>query len=119
MNRASIIRRTALKRTPFRRKVKSGVRIFKDGRVIYQGRAYTAYRMTVYEAQGRCCLDCGKEVAFVDFEIHHLGKGQLGGRGLGGAKRDDRQSIGLCGGPLGCHSKRHSSRHDPSEGQGR
>lgn len=101
------MKRSPLKRTRFTRKVKSGVRITHDGRVIYAGRAYTAYRLAVWESQNRCCADCRREIAFINFELHHPGKGILGGRGLGGSHRNDLEAVGLCGGPFGCHAKRH------------
>jgi hypothetical protein len=46
-------------------------------------------------------------------DLHHPGEGILGGRGMGGGKRDDRNVLGLCNIPRkedgvwlprGCHS---------------
>jgi hypothetical protein len=95
------MKRSRLKRTPFRRKQRQGVRTFKDGRVAYSGCAYTQLRQEVWAKQGGRCADCGEPVLILDFELHHPG-----GRGMAGSKRDDRKVVGLCGGIGSCHEKR-------------
>jgi hypothetical protein len=98
-----------MKRTPFRYKPKHDVKITKDGRTIYQGKFYTAYRRFVWDLQEGKCSECGRSMFLFQMDLHHPGNGILGGRGMGGQNRDDSKAVGLCnipreGHPRGCHS---------------
>ena len=94
--------------TPPVNKVMS-IRKTKDGRTIRTGKDYTQFRRSIWELQdGRCArtgsmtsLTAPLECAY-SFHVHHIG-----GRGLGGSKRDDIPSKveGLSGTE---HRKEHN-----------
>lgn len=80
----------------------------KDGRIILTGKEYTAFRRQVYADQNMRCRKCGgvtsvtaDPISDYSFHVHHIG-----GRGLGGGKRNDVLEAveGLCG---ACHRRQH------------
>lgn len=88
------------------------VKVFRDGRTVYSGKDYTAFKKAKWEAQGKCCADCGMYLPFEYAEFHHYGT-----RGMAGWKRNDlepRNRI-LCSGPTGCHEKARFEHLKPKE----
>lgn len=85
------------------------VKITKDGRTIRDGADYHKFRMAKFDQQEGRCIRCTvycdaslpPDAAF-SFHVHHLG-----GRGMGGSKRDDvaAKTEGLCG---ACHRSEHN-----------
>jgi hypothetical protein len=84
------------------------IELTKDGRTIRKGSDYTKFRRSLWKLQDGACARCGRLsylTADLDddwsFHVHHIG-----GRGLGGSKRDDvaGKCIGLCG---ACHRREH------------
>lgn len=85
--------------------------IFRRGeRIIRTGADYHEFRHDIWYAQEGRCDQCKRYVIFDDyfFQVHHIG-----GRGMGGSKRNDVPSAvrGLC---LDCHRKEHDGRHTAS-----
>jgi 5-methylcytosine-specific restriction endonuclease McrA len=76
-------------------------KITKDGRTIRTGEDYTEFRRAVHFHQDGNCKRCGRFTSLTadlladhSFHVHHVG-----GRGLGGSKRNDilDKVEGLCG----------------------
>lgn len=85
------------------------LRTTKDERTIRTGKDYTEFRYELHERQERACIKCSRHTFLAhplewddSFHVHHVG-----GRGLGGSKRDDtfESCRGLCG---KCHRKEHN-----------
>ncbi len=85
------------------------VSIKKDGRTIRSGVDYTEFRRDLHDHQFGRCYRCRSFTSLADeplmrtsFHVHHVG-----GRGMGGSKRDDVFSKveGLCG---SCHREEHN-----------
>lgn len=55
------------------------------------GRAYTELKRKKLEAQASECGDCGRILRIGQSHLHHRS-----GRGMGGGKRDDLDTILLC-----------------------
>ena len=66
---------------------------------------YAKLRWQVFVLQDYRCADCGRNVSFGAFELHH----QVS-RGFGGGFRDDSNVRGLCG---DCH--READKHRESK----
>lgn len=60
---------------------------------------YAGQKRRVWHKQGQGCAHCFKGIALAEMHLHHKD-----GRGLGGGKRNDLKTIGLC---EGCHQKEH------------
>lgn len=80
----------------------------KDGRILRDGKDYTAFRRSLYDAQEGRCAECGRYTSLElwpedpnSFHVHHRN-----GRGLGGGKRTDTLEAceGLC---FTCHIGKH------------
>jgi hypothetical protein len=66
---------------------------------------YRTLRRSVWMRQGMGCGKCFRGLALEQMELHHESRvgfaGKIShGRGLGGGKRDDSRTIGLC---VWCH----------------
>lgn len=74
----------------------------KDGRLIERGAAYSRSKRGLWEKQDRRCANvaCLKRLPSPAFGHRH----HLGGRGLGGGKRDDGKTVLLC---PDCHQGKH------------
>lgn len=68
---------------------------------------YRGQKRKVWDRQGQGCAHCMKGISINEMELHHESReGFAGktshGRGLGGGKRNDLKTIGLC---HACHVK--------------
>lgn len=72
----------------------------KDGRLIERGAAYSKTKHAMWERQGRRCWSCGKFLPTPAWAHRH----HVNGRGLGGGRRDDRQTVLVC---PDCHEAEH------------
>jgi hypothetical protein len=77
------------------------IKVTKDGRTIRTGKDYTDFRSVLWHQQMGTCAECRIDTSLTadiesdySFHVHHIG-----GRGLGGSKRDDvsGKCVGLCG----------------------
>ena len=74
-----------------------------DGRTRRTGKDYSDFRKAIWAMQDYRCGICGRFVSF-DAEFWHIH--HLGGRGMGGSRRDDvpEAVMGLC---TYCHRSEH------------
>jgi 5-methylcytosine-specific restriction endonuclease McrA len=71
----------------------------KDGRLKESPYQYSKTKRAIWERQGRKCFECGDFLPSPAFGDRH----HIGGRGLGGGKRDDAKTVVLC--REKCHKK--------------
>src|ERR1035438_6540228 len=101
-SRQKPLRRTPLERlAPVRsvRKAKPLVKVYQNGREVLSGAAWRMRKWTIWQMDHEHCSQCGRYVfSPINYpdryaaEIHHVY-----GRGMAGAKRDDRIWIELHG----------------------
>lgn len=70
----------------------------KDGRLVQSAHHYRKTKQQMWHDQNRCCAKCFKFMPSPAFGHRH----HIGGRGIGGAKRDDSKTVLLC--PV-CHEQ--------------
>jgi len=70
-------------------------KVIKLGKV-----GYDMQRRRVWAKQSRSCRHCHKGISLEQMHLHHTD-----GRGLGGGKRNDLKTEGLC---EACHLKQHN-----------
>jgi hypothetical protein len=66
---------------------------------------YSQYKRSVWIRQGQGCGICFRPIGLSEMELHHesrQGVKTSHGRGMGGGKRDDLKTVGLC---HWCHQK--------------
>jgi hypothetical protein len=76
-------------------------KVYRDGRVRLTGDDYAKAKREKWEAQKKACAICGLFVPMAQAELDHIG-----GRGMGGSKRDDRPEFTRI-----LHSYCHRLRH--------
>lgn len=80
-----------------------GVKITKDGRVIESPHRYNITKEQMWARQNGCCSNCGRYEGYAkNMHRHHLG-----GRGMGGSKRDDSKTVLWC---ERCHVEEHEGQ---------
>lgn len=66
---------------------------------------YSQRKRKVWQEQGQGCAHCFKGISLNEMHLHHKSRKGFGGkishgRGLGGGKRNDLKTVGLC---KSCH----------------
>ncbi len=71
----------------------------KSGGVKLSPYQYSQYKRTVWTRQGQGCAICFRGIGLAEMELHHesrVGVKTSHGRGIGGGKRNDMATRGLC-----------------------
>lgn len=76
----------------------------KDGRLIQSAHQYKKTKQQIWHDQNRCCATCFVFMRSAAFGHRH----HVNGRGMGGGKRDDRQTILVC---IPCHEALHGRKY--------
>lgn len=76
----------------------------RDGSIVFSGKNYTAYKKLLWERQEKRCRICSMYLPWPQAELDHLG-----GRGMAGGKRDDRNVRVV---HHDCHSEYHWRTRD-------
>lgn len=85
-----------------KKRVKPAVRVFRDGSERLSAGEWRRRRVECWERDGKHCVECNKALPDIrQAEIDHIRKRSL----RGGDQLSNLRT--LCGGPFGCHAKRH------------